>query len=84
MRGRCAWACQSAPVTFDLGAMTLTLETLKKSCATWCVQSIGATLISLGMWTTHEGRCAWACHSAPVTFDLGAMTLTLEIVIPHL
>ncbi len=25
-------------------------------------------------------RCAWACHLAPVTFDLGDMALTLEIL----
>ena len=66
---------------FDVGDMTLTLEILQLLCSAY--RCIGATVARLGMGTTSwEGwvtRCAWACHLVPMTFDLGDMTLTLEI-----
>ena len=47
------------------------------SCGSCCVQSIDANMANLCPWTTHEG---WICVSmefGPVTFDLGALTLTM-------
>ena len=70
MRGRCAWVWNCGPVTFDLGAMTLTLGIF------WALaQCIDACMASLSMWTILEeylcmGMELWSCDLWPWNYDL--------------
>ncbi len=79
IRSRCAWACHFAPVTFDL-EVGHNLEILKNLG----IPAVGKLLMLY--WPIRVGGplersgCAWACHCAPITFDLADMTLILEIL----
>ena len=76
MRDRCAWAWNFGPVTYNLGAITLTLGILwmlvclKLLMPVWPMCAYGLPM---------RRRCAWAWDFGSVTFDFGVVTLTLGI-----
>ena len=82
--GKCTWACHFAPVTFDLGVVTLNLNIPWKSRKKSCDTAVAKVLLLLWPdWVCQlpmRCRCAWAYHLPPVTFDLRDLILTLEIL----
>ena len=43
------------------------------------MERIDAIIASLAMWTTREREVSRACNCVPMTFDLGDMTMTIEM-----
>ena len=63
---------------WDHSACSYVCLSVNNFCAA-CCESDGATVPILGMWTTHS--CAWTCHFDAMAFDLGGVTLNLDITL---